>query len=431
MSKLNRSPFDLRSKTINKPVQKTVIAASQTKNKVSPKIEYRSNDKKKDVSLFMDELRNSMLNFQSKIETSINCLHDEFNNNFDQLKNEIERIKVDMEHVKQHTILDSAIATYERGQPLDQTVDYLIKGSAILQFKNNFMSQFESMKNKISVVERSNALIEDMVCNIITSIETFMSNGERTNVVQLDQVACESMDDVKNNIDCLQNEIDRVKIASIADGEKWTVMNRQLHVLSAKFVEFNEKIHKLMIHSNSHERNNIECKEIIDPDTKPFTLCDTTSKISHNSNTQIKHQSNRKPRNKISLQKKLSHRFAVNYDPHDYSRFIRVVLHDTKIYNLDQFMFEFTEHFELFLGRNLVESLNIVTYKMHEGIITSMIITVTLKVPLNYSYIDNFMLPANWCFFPWQIARKQKTRPEENRVETASAKERNNRLKYM
>ena len=436
MSKFIRSPFVLRSKPIHKTIdtlQKSAIYSLQGKGKakVSPNTVKCSVEKKNDITVFMDDLKGAMLNFQNKIEASISNLHIEFNNKYDQLKTEIEAIKVGMDRVEQRTPLESELAPYLKCHSLDQTVNYLITGSAVSQFKNNFMSQCELIQHKISEIERSNMLIEDMVCNMAASIESFMSSNERTNCVQLDQVACENIDDLKNDIDCLQHEIDRVKNASIADGEKVVVMNSQLHVLSAKFVDFNEKIHKYLIHSNNHEQNNVKYKDIIDPDTKPFIECNDTSKGAHNPNIQLKQQSNHNQRNQFSLRRKILHRFAVTYDPHLYSRFIRVVIHDAKIYNLDKFKIEFTEQFESFLGSNLVKSLNIVTYKKQEGVVKSIIITVALKVPLNYSYIDNFMLPANWCFFPWQITRKSKTKPEKERSETTSTKARNNNSKYM
>lgn len=431
MSKFNRSPIELRSKIQNKAtnsIKKPTMTMS--KLEVSTKVEQNSYNKKEELAIFMNEIKNSMHDFQIKIQASIQNLHEEFNTKCKQLENEIKTIKGYSDYLNQNISLDSAIQPMWKHSVSDQTVDYLLKGSAIAQFKKDFLMQFETMRIKISKIEYKNQLTEKTVFDLVTTLATFMSTKTSRSNEHSDQVACEKIDDLKCSIECLQNEIDRIKTESLVDGEKLITLNRQMHILSAKYVDFNDKINKHLLQFNAKFNQPISRKEIIDSDTKPFIQKyynnKNDAKFQHEPNFTSKQESDR---NLISLRRKITNRFAVKYDPFAYTKSILVAIHDTKIYNLDRFKVEFTEQFEILLGnKNLISKLVINRYKMNSGVISSIMVTVLLQVPLNYKYIDDFELPQNWSFFHIQVSRKSKTKKREK---TDNTKNRIKDSKYM
>lgn len=259
------------------------------------------------------------------------------------------------------------------------------------------------MKSKMIKIEENSKLIEDTVGGIVTSISAFMSeSAPHTSELSSNQVAFERFDDIENAMQCIQEENHRMKRASIADGERVITMNRQLHILSAKYVEFNEKINKYLFAFNRGNPKQIEPNDIIDSETKPFIPNEhkyIKAKLNPQPNANQKH-------NSFGYDQKLPNRFAQRHNMPAFTKVIKIHIRDTKIYDLNRFEIEFKEQFESILANKIMKSIGINEYHMSDKVVTSIVITVSMNVPLSHQYIDNFAFPSNWDFLKRRVTNK-------------------------
>lgn len=106
--------------------------------------------------------------------------------------------------------------------------------------------------------------------DLVASIGTFMGTG--TTEHQFDDGGKDKIDDIENAIECIQHEINRMKTSSFSNGAKIIKMNKQIHVLSAKYIDFNIKVNR---HLQSFYRSRADktiIGSVVDDDTKPFML---------------------------------------------------------------------------------------------------------------------------------------------------------------
>lgn len=243
-------------------------------------------------------------------------------------------------------------------------------------------------------------------------------------------------DDLKNAVDCLQSEFDRINIISHSNDEKISKMNHQLHVLSAMFVEFNTKINTHLLDFNRRNNKKIEAGQIIDKHTLPFmdnqqnhtrknpkTSNDkppaSRSEIkvdygSHPKTTKNAKQQNPSKvidaENQFSSDKSAINRFVKEFSRSAHSKTIDVRIHGTAIHNLSAFALEFQKRFERVIGKNTINIVSILKYKLTKGVITQIDVNVSFRVPLSSNYLNDFMFPANWTFFEINMRHIQQQR---------------------
>lgn len=181
---------------------------------------------------------------------------------------------------------------------------------------------------------------------MVTMISTHMTASSGGDDDSLETVTNEKTEYIENTIECLQCEIDRLKHSMLTDEERIITMNRQLHVLSANYIDFNAKVNKQLLRRHNENINKQDLKEVIDKHTVTYMVeTGLNSKIHEEI---IEHDG----RNLISLRKKLKNRFAQQYDPYEYSRYVKIKINGTKINNLDKFSHEFTKHLNYILARD-------------------------------------------------------------------------------
>lgn len=165
-------------------------------------------------------------------------------------------------------------------------------------------------------------------------------------------------------------------------------MNRQLHILSSKYIEFNNKISRFITDFNrTAAKRKIYPDDVIDSDAKPFMVTERTKPDVN------KDMSKRK----TDL---LSNRFVKPYDKHEYTRMIRVEIRSTNDGNLDQIKCEFENNFESFIGKRILKKAMVTRYRFQDEKITSISFVVEFQIPLNYEYINNIKFPSEWFFSP-------------------------------
>lgn len=300
---------------------------------------------------------------------------------------------------------DHALQPAWRCPTSDEVVNHLFTGSAVSQIEGEFTRQLESVYKKIIEVENSNRLMEDTIGGMATTIATFMSEGKYVDEWSPIQVNGDITDDIENAIECMQHEIDRIKNISFIDGKKMIVMNRQLNVLSAKYVDFNEKIHKHLNEYNRQNTKQVDTHKIIDSDMRPFS-----TSLHHNNNKSSHNRSEQNKRNYTPNRRENSNHSAKRHNMSAYSKYVKLQINDAIIYDLISFKSEFKNAFESILGVGMVHDLFVNAYRMEQGIISSIDVMIALKSPLNYEYMNNFKYPDNRRFFPYQMMRLPKKR---------------------
>lgn len=386
-SVLSSSKSKSKSKSSVEPIYsiKPIKKNSISKTTSQPNAEF--DQIKKVVNTVMDEiviLRKTFMDFQNKIEQSIGTMNASINaksKNFvimtNSLQNEIDSIKKTL-RINNELVKNSIPVS------MDTRLTHILHGEAITQLEYEYATQLERLQCKVNEIEKSNEQAADTVNDLVTSISTFMADST---VLHRSVEADEKIVDIENAIKCLEHEIDRMKTASFGDGEKIIKMNKQIHVLSAKYVDFNIKVNRHLLDFNRNTINKIDADKVIDIDAVPFM---TTKDCVKSSEIKI---------DELPSKTKLSScRFVQPFMKSDYTRFIRVKVNDTNINNLDQFNRDFTSEFEQCIGKNIVKRVTINKYQLHDGKTKSISCVVEFMIPLNFEYINNFKFPGNWDF---------------------------------
>lgn len=266
---------------------------------------------------------------------------------------------------------------------MDATFTHILHGDALKLMEYGYTTQIEQIRSKVNEIEKSNEQTTETINDLVTSISLFMNTNSCE--YEHDSQANEKIGDIENAIECIQSEIGRIKTSSFADGEKMIKMNRQMHVLSSKYVDFNTKINHHLLDFNRINTNKINADEIIDNDAKPFMVVRSDAGPEVGSRTVNKYN---------------SCRFVQPFIKSDFTRVIRVEIKGTNIKDLNLFKSDFATEFEQCIGKNMVKRMTITKYRLQDETAKYISCVVEFKVPLNYEYINNHKFPVNWDFLP-------------------------------
>lgn len=92
-------------------------------------------------------------------------------------------------------------------------------------------------------------------------------------------------------------------------------------------------------------------------------------------------------------------RFVTDINICGYAKNIEVGIDNAMIFNLDQFSIEFTNVLRKFLGEQAVDGIAVTNYKAKGKIIDEIVVAVSFKVPLPFTYLNDLKFPSNWHFF--------------------------------
>lgn len=133
--------------------------------------------------------------------------------------------------------------------------------------EQEYITQIEMIQRKVIEIEKSIEQAAETVNDLVTSICSFMGTDSSVN-----NVTNEKITDIENDLECIEHKINHIKTWSFDDGEKIAKMNRQMHVLSSKFVDFDIKINCHLLDFNRNNLNKIEPEKIIDSAAKQFMV---------------------------------------------------------------------------------------------------------------------------------------------------------------
>lgn len=195
----------------------------------------------------------------------------------------------------------------------------------------------------------------------------------------------DEFESLRNAIECVQYEINKVNNAIIKSEEKCIKMNEQIHVLSAKFINFNAKLNEHLFIFNRQSAEPVNKDQIIDNDASKFLVASNSIK-----------KPKEKKENKFIAQTESNNRFAQPFNKHECSKLVKVSIHNCEIHNLSSFSEEFDQYMRKTLGMKLIRSITIAKYVIVSNIVQSIVVNVAFNVPISCDYLANFIMPTNW-----------------------------------
>lgn len=335
----------------------------------------------------INDLKISFSGFKKTVERSIESMRETIDNKGQDFITTTQIIKREIDKIKNSIQSNDALERCVWRLPMATKFTNIVSGSAMVFLEHQYDTQLEQLQNRVTEIEQTNKHTEEMVNDLVTSIATFMKHDRPVNEPLQHDRLDDKIGDMENSIECMQHEINRIKTSSHIDEEKTIKMNKQLHILSSKYVDFNTKICRFISDFNRINVNKIHPDKIIDADAKPFMATECT-KYDEN---------NRKSKNNVHL---ASNRFVKPYDKNEYTRMMRVEIRSFNNDNLDRMKRKFVNLFEASIGNNMVKNATVTRYRLHNNEITSISFAVEFQIPLNYEYIDNIKFPNEWFFFP-------------------------------
>lgn len=264
---------------------------------------------------------------------------------------------------------------------------------------------------KIEALHRNNKNLEGTLAEIIQVIGS--SNGNSSQQDNNEQNDAENIDSISNAIQCMQQQVNQIEIMTMKNAEKNEKMHKQMHLLSAMFVRFNERIYGQLMNFNNETGNKLKLHDVIEPETLNFfennikqgtqQTVKESAKAKETSGINAKEMKERPDgKNNIPKTKYGKNRFAVPFNTYAHTRRIKIILRDTEMKHFHGFKEEFKRRFEAIIGNKIVNDIVIKKYEMDQGIIRQIALIVLFNVPLNIGYINSFKFPVNWSFYTYQ-----------------------------
>lgn len=329
-------------------------------------------------------LKDAFIKFQNSVEQSIDSMHTTINGKSKSYESITGTLTNEINAMKKSLQTNGEVIKQSSTVSMDATFTHILHGNALLQLEREYIAQIEQLRCKVNEIEKANEQTAETVNDLVTSISTCMN----TSPCEYDAQCSEKIGDIENSIECIQHEINRMKTSSFVDDEKLIKMNKQIHVLSSKYVDFNIKINRHLLDFNRTNLNKIKSNKIIDEDTKAFMIAEESSDMEIDNI------------NSMPLEKLSSFRFGQPIMGTDYTRVVRVNINGANTKNLEKFKVNFKAKFEECIGKNTVKRVSIIKYRMQNDDVNYIGCVVEFEVPLGYSYINNHKFPANWDFSP-------------------------------
>lgn len=231
----------------------------------------------------------------------------------------------------------------------------------------------------------------------------------------LDEV-CSKVNDLQNQIQCLNDEMAKVQADSLSLYENFITMNKQLHIMSAKYIDHSAKINLFLMDFRSQNKNigNIDPSKYVDEKALEFAGMDVTNHnvIDKSTIDEVCTDGDKFMDDTIEIGDTYpigselfcsaddeGNHFGWNSSKHPYTRLLRIKIHQSCMINLNTFLSSFTKTFNYYFGRDIVDKVTISKYSMAKGLINGVEVYVQLDVPISYQYLNCIKYPSNWQFF--------------------------------
>lgn len=399
----NRSPIGLRSQRLSqtsKSAQKSTQLSNSIKIDNSNKNECNIQKpttagtktttavKTVNVANQIAEIKQIIAAQQQQFNSAIESIQNEIDKKCTKFASVINLFAAEIEDIKA-TVLKhqpNQLQPFWRENGSYESIKFMLSNSAIKQVENQYQCEIDEIRRKIDSLEtltkqtsnREGRVAEDececefelfdlFICKVHPNGNNIQSSG-KTNKYKHDK-------NIDYIIKCLQDEVNQVSLSIQSNEIKSKEICCQLSTLSSMFTEFDAQLNKHFHKINGH--------------------CGTMSTKSNT--TEIKKQI--KVTNHFMHGKKSANRFEGKFNRVTHSKHVVVRMNETNIRNLNEIPSEFQRKFEQHTNKNIVQNINILKYKILDGIIYQIDVMVSFNVPVSSNYLNDMMFPCNWTFF--------------------------------
>lgn len=284
--------------------------------------------------------------------------------------------------------------------------------------KNAFVSTAIDLDSKIKRIERKDESLEetlDVILHAINQPQRLAQLQARDTTNDTDDVT--EYDLLANAVECIQQQVNKVNLMVMQDDEKIQKIDRQMHVLSAKFVRFSSQINELILDFNRERNAKIQPSKYIDEDAKNFMVresssCEQNKSSSHAVPSKRVHTQSKNTQGSMNGDTNIcaygtrsAGRVNLVHNKHAYSKHVKIHIRDANIVNIDTFADELKNDIGDTIGHSVIDKVHINKYTMINGIICEAIVIVVFRVPMGYQYLNEFMFPTNWQFFVYGMGQ--------------------------
>lgn len=259
----------------------------------------------------------------------------------------------------------------------------------------------DALSLRIDDIEKKISNVEQAVLNIGEYIESNISDKKINEIegklhIITNELSYGELVDAstfKNTIKCLQREINKMNITILSDEVSTMKMNHQLHVLSAKYIEFNRKINNHIFDFNKRQNHTILVDQVIDKDALPFI---EQSKLKQPD--RVIKLCEKMAENQFASSQLADGRFGEHFNQFTYSKFVRVCINEARISNLNNFIDEFESFLSKIIGKKAINRSVVEKYSVVNSFVDQVVVVVSFTVPMSYSYLKSFWFLVNWHF---------------------------------
>lgn len=439
-----RSSLSLRNRKVSSKIQ-LVDTPKTTKNEVSKPAD--NNFIKNHVQSISKSCESPLI-VQAQAQFNISPSQNTIKNETTEMRNTIEMLRKDLmksicETENKEKYYNNIVSQLQREIKDIKTFNlFLLTQIRVGSFSNRnhkqnlgFYRMHDNNDFEQQIAEMSRVSIDDsnifQIIEVLTSKNNELSNEIKkindelnkvniaNNNVHSQSKLINNESDFGNRITALENGIDDINISikNVYDmcsksNDAWPIMNNQLHVLSAKFINFNSKMNEFLFNFKNNDASISKEINIVDEDVIHFTTYNQSSIKSYGQINQSKRSKNKiavKESNIVHMKNNFISSDKINQRIHgisnkfDYTRCIKIAMQNTNIFDLSMLPNEIHRYFNSTFGGNLTESVNINKFSMSipnnvNNIIDSVSFYVSFKEPLSYDFLCSFKFPSNWFF---------------------------------
>lgn len=168
--------------------------------------------------------------------------------------------------------------------------------------------------------------------------------------------------------------------AICSNEESTKKMNTQIHVLSAKYIDFDAKINHHLFEFNRSKEQKIDACNVIDVDSLHFTIYEKQS---------TEHWKD------FCFENSAANRFRGKLDVHHFTSHIVVRVEFAAVKSLSKFVREMKNQFEKRIGAGTVKEIIIIDCKTAENTLHQIDIKICFNSLMNHGHLNDIRFPTN------------------------------------
>lgn len=386
------------------PVNTSIKIGTQSNANIQRTLDHLENE--------MGEIKQNAIKFRDQCELRFNEIGTTIDSKCAQLDSFMELILRNQSSIHSQYIESNIVMPYNGG--------FNVKCNSVTS--NDSIPSFDSLQSQCELLQDQINLLTDEHIEIATGFEKLLNNvnGQCVDLfVSANKVDGSELENcinriemLENSIKCLDEEIFKLNRSGMSGDEKISKMNMEIHVISAKYIDFNMRINRfLQDFKTKNSGNNSSINEhykYVDADAISFATVennvvtgDTSNGISNSTTTDSFGNDSPPLGSEFFCSAKIcGQKFNDRIINSTYTHTLKMQINDVCVINLDSFGGKFIKTFNHFFGNEIAMNVTISKCTISNGIVGQIQLYIHLRVPLNYEYMGNMHFPDNWIIIP-------------------------------